>query len=252
MHEFLLSTNRFLPSLFNCGWREKEISAVEHQDVRDLRLSTAAHLSARFSYFSPAGRLPTRHRIVDAGYYENSGCETALDLFRAISERPECTDGRVTPILVIIRYVDRDIGAGEQQKWEDFPDVRLTLDTTGWMGYTGSDASAPPWGLMSVRDAHARRAQHVIHQSMRGRAHVFNLAQSRVPLPLGWMLSGRAAQDMDNAMPLDGEELKGSRSTSGGALENQRRLKALFSMPELEAPVPPALVKQKTQAIPVR
>jgi hypothetical protein len=87
---------------------------------------------------------------------------------------------------------------------------------------------------------------------MRGRAHVFNLAQSRVPLPLGWMLSGRAAQDMDNAMPLDGEELKGSRSTSGGALENQRRLKALFSMPELEAPVPPALVKQKTQAIPVR
>ena len=59
----------------------------------DVRLSTAAHNSARFTYVSPAGNLqssttPTHHRgyIIDGGYFENYGARTALELARKAIE----------------------------------------------------------------------------------------------------------------------------------------------------------------------
>jgi len=59
----------------------------------DVRLSTAAHNSARFTYVSPAGNLqsattPTHHRgyIIDGGYFENYGARTALELAREAIE----------------------------------------------------------------------------------------------------------------------------------------------------------------------
>jgi hypothetical protein len=55
----------------------------------DMRLSTAAHNSARFTYVSPAGNLisatePSHNRgyVIDGGYFENYGAETALELAR--------------------------------------------------------------------------------------------------------------------------------------------------------------------------
>jgi hypothetical protein len=54
---------------------------------RDIRLSTAAHNSARFTYISPAGNLisaksANRGYVIDGGYFENYGAETALELAR--------------------------------------------------------------------------------------------------------------------------------------------------------------------------
>jgi hypothetical protein len=55
----------------------------------DVRLSTAAHNSGRFTYVSPAGNLqsatrPTHNRgyVIDGGYFENYGALTALELAR--------------------------------------------------------------------------------------------------------------------------------------------------------------------------
>jgi hypothetical protein len=53
----------------------------------DMRLSTAAHNSARFTYVSPAGNLfsTTKHNrgyIIDGGYFENYGAQTTLELAR--------------------------------------------------------------------------------------------------------------------------------------------------------------------------
>ena len=49
---------------------------------RPLSNSTAAHLSARFMYVSPAGTVRTPDdevagHLVDGGYFENSGCDHA-------------------------------------------------------------------------------------------------------------------------------------------------------------------------------
>jgi hypothetical protein len=58
----------------------------------DMRLSTAAHNSARFSYVSPPGRI---HRsdtlefghVVDGGYFENSGLATLREILDALREK---------------------------------------------------------------------------------------------------------------------------------------------------------------------
>ncbi len=56
----------------------------------DIRLSTAAMLSARFPIISPAGILraegdgKTGDRIVDGGYFENAGLTTAMDVAREV------------------------------------------------------------------------------------------------------------------------------------------------------------------------
>jgi hypothetical protein len=55
---------------------------------RDTSLATAVSLSARFPWVMPAGRLPLQNgpaRLVDGGYVENSGAETALDLVQTMS-----------------------------------------------------------------------------------------------------------------------------------------------------------------------
>src|SRR5262249_22358502 len=60
-----------------------------------LRLSTAAGMSARFSWVTPAATIPVgdvrlgtrdKIRLVDGGYVENSGVETALNLVDALQE----------------------------------------------------------------------------------------------------------------------------------------------------------------------
>jgi len=61
------------------------------RDAPDMRLSTTALLSARFPIISPAGVLRNDanadygDRVVDGGYFENSGLSSALDLAKALS-----------------------------------------------------------------------------------------------------------------------------------------------------------------------
>src|SRR5437667_235836 len=51
-----------------------------------IPLSTPAHMSARFTYMSPAGRFPDGTYIVDGGYFENSGATAALEIVTRINE----------------------------------------------------------------------------------------------------------------------------------------------------------------------
>src|SRR5262249_49325579 len=56
----------------------------------DLKLSTAVSMSARFPFVSPAGTIAfegtVADRIVDGGYFENSGAQTALELAHALDK----------------------------------------------------------------------------------------------------------------------------------------------------------------------
>src|SRR5262249_8116293 len=65
----------------------------------DLRPSTAAHNSARFTYLSPAGTLPDGTHLVDGGYFENFGAVTARELLKAAVDRWH--EG-VRPIAILI------------------------------------------------------------------------------------------------------------------------------------------------------
>ena len=60
------------------------LSAADKLGGQPMRVSTAVHQSARFTYFSPAGRFPDGTCTVDGGYFENSGAATLLDLLDTV------------------------------------------------------------------------------------------------------------------------------------------------------------------------
>lgn len=69
----------------------------------DVRLSTAAHNSARFPLISPPGGIRNRDhhlvdRIVDGGYFENYGVLTAEELVAAI----QAVEPKLVPFVIIV------------------------------------------------------------------------------------------------------------------------------------------------------
>jgi mevalonate pyrophosphate decarboxylase len=52
-----------------------------------LPLSTGAFLSARFPFISPAAKLDATHHFLDGGLKENSGAETAAELYEIFQSR---------------------------------------------------------------------------------------------------------------------------------------------------------------------
>jgi hypothetical protein len=163
----------------------------------DVRLSTAAHNSARFTYVSPAGNLfsTTKHNrgyIIDGGYFENYGAQTALELARKaidaidpkhqnkvklvvlqISSDPSLKKNRT---LVRVRLRDgacvvssadptisiQDEGDGSQSDSKDQANYLKIIDPANWNKNEGegfvllpyNELSAPVLGIMSVREAH--------------------------------------------------------------------------------------------------
>jgi hypothetical protein len=73
----------------NVDPKEPKVDPCEAPASRNIRLSTAATMSARFPIISPHGNLRDRDgdvadRIVDGGYFENDGLATAADITDAL------------------------------------------------------------------------------------------------------------------------------------------------------------------------
>jgi len=97
-------------------------------------LSGVVHNSARFTWFSPAGRYGEESacagvRVVDGGYFENSGTATADDVVRAMRAR---FGDHVRPVVVQIR---NDPISSES--------VKLGCGGYAPMARPGRDASGP-------------------------------------------------------------------------------------------------------------
>jgi hypothetical protein len=130
----------------------------------DVRLSTAAHNSARFTYISPAGNLvpaaPPAGKpngfVIDGGYFDNYGAQTAFELaskaIEAIGEdkiRPVILQISSDPTMVENKTLVRRRCAsnGEGGEFLEPPKGRRTLSLF-------NELRAPLIGIMSVRGAH--------------------------------------------------------------------------------------------------
>ena len=56
---------------------------------KSLPYSTASFLSARFPYISPAAKIDDHHHFLDGGLKENSGAETAEEIYRVYTQLAE-------------------------------------------------------------------------------------------------------------------------------------------------------------------
>ena len=183
-------------------------------DLRRMSLASAMHKSARFSYISPAGRVsgcregkhmvacaPGRERfdwgrVIDGGYFENSGVETVRDLLFAM--RPvlavwEARGFRIDPAVIVI---SNSPGALAPSGKQDPHNARL--DQTFL-----SELVAPPLGLFNTREARAtfavtaeRRDMAVILPEDPHRFLWFGM-QSNNYTPLGWALADSSFDGMD-------------------------------------------------------
>jgi len=189
------------------GVRREDFVDVEDANAffapRAIALSTAAHMSARFTYVSPAGTLQrhgkTYGRVVDGGYFENSGATTTLAILQTI-EQLQLADKdprwkQVVPYVIHIsndpvdpNHTDDSLGAAPDNPYirpSDFLNEVLSplnalLSTRSARGYYARESAA--WAVSH---------DHYLH---------FGLCRSSTNVPLGWVLSRITRQRMDDQL----------------------------------------------------
>ena len=188
-----------------------------------IPLSTAAHMSARFTYVSPAGRFPDGSHIVDGGYFENSGATTALEIVTRINEW--CAFKHITdidPKVIMISNNPRRPPIAPAKPGPEKSGTALTAPETVHPHLLG-EVMSPVTTLLNARDARGTFAQKAVaHQQRRFKAageappskdqpeslspdiFYFSLEDRDVPLPLGWMLSDAAAKSIRGQWNFDG------------------------------------------------
>ena len=168
----------------------------------ELRLSSAVHNSARFTYISPAGtvRSPAGKEwghLVDGGYFENSGAATAFEILAAMKNSAATLEkklkkpiwSRIIPVVIMI---------SNDPKLEDRsePVPRQFLN----------EALSPVVTLLNTRNARASYSRAALRSlverqgSYDGLYLSFALHDGQGPLPLGWVLSELAKETMQKQL----------------------------------------------------
>jgi hypothetical protein len=157
-------------------------SLLDEAPNLDLRLSTAVGISARFPYISPAAwyienrakNIYQKRRLVDGGYYDNSGIATALDVIKTM-----LSESQKQGVTIDIKLI-----------------VLTGVPTEGAPSYAFGEIFSPFDTLLSTREEHGRRLEQLAQQTMRGQQNGASLSilyarldAEQLKLPLGWQLS---------------------------------------------------------------
>lgn len=186
-------------------------------DLRQMSLATAVHNSARFSYLSPAGTVSgcvagghmtpcTQQakrfawgRLIDGGYFENSGVETVRDLLFAMRPVIAAWSARGFQIDPVVVVISNSPGALAPSGRQDPASAHLDMTFL-------SEVLAPPLGLFNTRIARAtfavtaeRRDMGVIVAGDPQRFVWFGMHTEHYT-PLGWALADATFNGMDGLL----------------------------------------------------
>jgi hypothetical protein len=173
-------------------WNDTELATRFPKRIPNVAVSTAAFLSSRFPWVTPAGffddatkdsKEPIKVRVVDGGYFENSGIATALDLLSSMEAGIDA-DPELHPYR---DKIEIDIITLNSKRF----------DLSSFAGF--GEWLAPISTMMSTRSARApletSRAELLVERSAQATAGIpkrlfrFDLDGLGYPLPLGWRLS---------------------------------------------------------------
>jgi hypothetical protein len=164
------------------------------------------HNSARFTYVSPAGLVRSdtgenRGHVVDGGYFENTGIETAVDVMDALDP----SRARRFVVLVLCNTPGGCLTRTEPVE----PQVDLAPDTgTAGPGMTSwrkrqslGELLSPVRALLATREMRG----HLARARLNGRAEAIEFGicdvdagAPRTNAPLGWQLSAGARRTLDD------------------------------------------------------
>lgn len=156
---------------------------------KDVRLSTALSLSARFPAITPAGTLYANDNYMwghmnDGGYHENSGVETLRQLYHIIRKRILKQELNVKVVVVYIKNgqesVERKASKGSHET----------------KAVTGSFFNS--WALLPQNNVNTFARELALSNDK-----LYEIALKRADndnLPLGWFLSAKARKIMKNCL----------------------------------------------------
>jgi hypothetical protein len=175
------------------------VAAADKLTNAPIRLSTAVHQSARFTYFSPAGRFPADGtHVVDGGYFENSGATTLVDVLAAIKRHIDNRKLKIQPRLVLI---DNDpIPLEPRINHHSF--MRESLSPV--LALLNTRTARGIYAFEQARDYDRREDNgsgedkvFVFHLYERGPGEPLGKLTRPGDLPLGWTLSHSAINEME-------------------------------------------------------
>jgi hypothetical protein len=209
----------FLPALFlNSTWVEsgKRViasnlkideetfsDAVDIFDTvkADMRLSSAVHNSARFTYVSPAGTIRTPQgvwgHLVDGGYYDNSGGSTAVEILDAMEEATPELWKSITPVVIMITN-DPMLNNGKAPNPYSFMNELLS----------------PVRTFFNTRPARAGFSRSTLYNWTYEKDGIYlpiGLQDVNGPLPMSWVLSDVAKNTMQTHLNVLLNKLPGKR-----------------------------------------
>lgn len=194
---------------------EKAKDGVDHpwEITGDIPLSTAANMSTRFPIISPAGLFPDKTHVVDGGYFDNSGAVTAWDMIRSLKQYLNAypnpgRDSKITLKVVVIRFGDprsATVSLPAAKSTAFLIDLKAPIETiiNRWSGSGRGYQEELRAELAPDKDPAAEWQNNYYELCLE--------PNPRHPLPLGWLLSKRAADDMKSRIGAAG----GARADSG-------------------------------------
>jgi hypothetical protein len=173
-------------------------TAAFASSIKDIRLSTAATMSARFPFISPPGVIVGKDgedgerivdRVVDGGYYENFGATTAMELAHALRDR----NFKLKPPIILLITNNPHTSKMECVSGLEYPRPK----STPWF----PTFSSPLDALLGTTNA---RATHAAVSLCNELGYRFGFVSVRPDpknkdkdLPLSWWLSKRVQKALD-------------------------------------------------------
>lgn len=167
----------------------------------DVSIATAINNTARFPYLEPFGEmLPLGGKrqtgsLVDGGYFENEGLQTALDLAEWLADQSGTLGRRVQPIIVqATGDGEADVHSADVMTCTKASDGAYIADDKHWAW----QILAPIMGLYQVRGGHSavllRQAFDQFCGTHKRFVHFYLPADNGRPIPLNWVLSKATAE----------------------------------------------------------
>lgn len=169
--------------------------AQELRGKDDLRLSTAAFLSARFPYVSPTAKLCGRHHFTDGGTWDNSGGETSLQVLQVLRRELDTLVKHDTVFrhvrlcfLSIPTSIRQEVKVREEKNiFEPMSPVKGILASVDGHAYRSD----------SVNAVLKKRAGYGYYSIRPTREEILDSGRRIAPvLPLGWQISDYALKEL--------------------------------------------------------
>ncbi|MEG4351756.1 patatin-like phospholipase family protein [Microcoleus sp. LAD1_D5] len=196
--------DRLVISPFQINLPNKENIAIDEPDL-NLKLSTAAGLSARFPYFTPVGwyqssKDKSKLHLADGGYFDNSGIPTALDIGRNLQQLP----GYGTTFeIVYLSLIDGQFNEPTTQLKSEGLNELLSPVRALFSARESRSRSAVELSMFTVNDEIDARLKNdnKKRRKYKFRTLFLNKSGKDVKLPLGWLISKRSREFIDLQTP---------------------------------------------------